>query len=242
MNPKRNLSDIIRRIDRQLKAPVARRDEFEREMERKLGHVWREQRDELMRLLGNPPSLANVPQSYWNNGGAAIRKVIVPIFEEIFREQAEALIAQVGIGVDWALINQRAADWAIQNTRNFLQGIEETNQKLISNYIGKFYTDGWTLDDVTSHISDIVFDERRARAIAITETTRAAVQAEVATVNVLEAEYQFLHFKPVWITANDDRVCDICEPKDGKVIEGEDFPPAHVNCRCEVMYDMVVDK
>lgn len=115
MNPLQNLRDVIGRIERQLKAPVAQRDKFEREMERKLGRIWKEQRDELMRLLGDPPSLSNVPQSYWNNGRAAIRKVIAPIFEEIFREQATALITQVGIGVDWALINSRAADWAIEN-------------------------------------------------------------------------------------------------------------------------------
>lgn len=242
MNQIQNLREIIDRIDRQLKAPVAQRDKFEREMERKLGRIWKEQRDELMRLLGDPPSLSNVPQSYWNNGGAAIRKVIAPIFEEIFIEQATALIAQVGIGVDWALINSRAAEWALENTRHFLEGYEKTNQKLISEYINKFYTEGWTLDEVTSHINSVVFDERRAGMIAITETTRAAVQAEVATVNVLEAEYSNLHFKPYWITANDDSVCDICGPKNEKVIEGDDFPPAHVNCRCEVMYDMAVDK
>ena len=71
---------------------------------------------------------------------------------------------------------------------------------------------------------------------------QAAVQAEVATVNILEAEYRFLNFKPFWITANDDRVCEICGPRHMKEIEGEDFPPAHVNCRCEVFYDMKVDK
>lgn len=242
MNPKQNLSDIIMRIERQFKAPVSQRDKFEREMERKLGRVLREQRDELMRLLGNPPSLANVPQSFWDNGGAAIRKVITPIFEEIFMQQAGALIEQVGIGVDWAIVNDKAAEWALMNTRHFLEGYEATNQKLISGYINKFYTDNWTFEDVTAHINRVVFDENRARAIAITETTRAAVQAEVSTVNILEAEYRNIHFKPFWITANDDRVCAICGPKHMQEIKDGEFPPAHVNCRCEVAYDLTVDK
>ena len=55
MNPLQNLRDVIGRIERQLKAPVAQRDKFEREMERKLGRIWKEQRDELMRLLGDLP-------------------------------------------------------------------------------------------------------------------------------------------------------------------------------------------
>jgi len=242
MNPTQNLSDVIGRIERQLKAPVAQRDKFEREMERKLGQVWRDQRDKLIPLLGNPPSLANVPESYWNNGGAAIRKVIAPIFESVFMSQAEALIAQVGIGVDWTLINSRAADWALSHTSHFITGIQETERKTIGDLINKFFTGDLTFDDIASRINSFLFDSRRAKQIAITEVTRAAVQAEVATVNILEAEYRFLNFKPFWITANDDRVCEICGPRHMKEIDGEDFPPAHVNCRCEVFYDMKVDK
>lgn len=242
MNPLQNLRDVIGRIERQLKAPVAQRDKFEREMERKLGRIWKEQRDELMRLLGDPPSLSNVPQSYWNNVGAAIRKVIAPIFEEIFREQATALITQVGIGVDWALINSRAADWALTHTVNFITGIQNTERQTIADLINKFFSSEWSLEDLAGRINSFLFDSRRASQIAITEVTRAAVQAEVATVNILEAEYRFLNFKPFWITANDDRVCEICGPRHMKEIDGEDFPPAHVNCRCEVFYDMKVDK
>lgn len=242
MNPLQNLRDVIGRIERQLKALVAQRDKFEREMERKLGRIWKEQRDELMRLLGDPPSLSNVPQSYWNNGRAAIRKVIAPIFEEIFREQATALISQVGIGVDWTLINSRAADWALTHAVNFITGIQNTERQTIADLISKFFSSEWSLDDLADRINSFLFDKRRASQIAITEVTRAAVQAEVSTVNILEAEYRFLNFKPFWITANDDRVCDICGPRHMKEIEGEDFPPAHVNCRCEVFYDMKVDK
>ncbi len=242
MNPLQNLRDVIGRIERQLKAPVAQREKFEREMERKLGRVWREQRDKLIPLLGNPPSLANVPESYWNNSGAAIRKVIAQIFESVFMSQAEALIAQVGIGVDWTLINQRAADWALTHTVNFITGIQNTERQTIADLINKFFSSEWSLEDLAGRINSFLFDSRRASQIAITEVTRAAVQAEVATVNILEAEYRFLNFKPFWITANDDRVCEICGPRHMKEIDGEDFPPAHVNCRCEVFYDMKVDK
>lgn len=242
MNPTQNLSDILRQIDHHLKSPLAQRDKFERELERKLGKIWREHRDELIKLIGNPPSLANVPQSFWDRADVSVSKVMIPIFEEIFRQQATAIIDQVGIGIDWALINESAADWALANTRHFLEGYNATNQKLISKYINKFYTDNWTFEDVIAHISAIIFDENRARMIAITETTRASVQAQLSTVNILEAQNRSIHFKPKWITASDERVCAICSPRDGKEITDGEFPPAHPLCRCDVAYNLIVDK
>lgn len=232
-----NLKSVIDRI----KAPVTDRDKFEKEMARALGKVWDEQREKLMALLGDPPSLANVPQSYWNNGGSAIRKVVVPIFEEIFISQAQSLLSTITVGVDWTLINKRAADWALAHAGELIEGLQKTEQALITDYVNKYYTSGWTLDDVIDHLIQAGFDHRRATTIAITETTRAATQSELAVINILESEYQFLHFKGVWITANDDRVCDICGPRHGKVIDDGDYPPIHVNCRCEVAYDMRVD-
>ena len=242
MNPTQNLSDIISQIDSHLKSPLAQRDKFERELERKLGKIWREHRDELIRLIGDPPSLANVPQSFWDRADISVSKAMIPIFEEIFRQQAAAVIDQVGIGIDWALINESAADWALANTRHFLEGYNATNQKLISKYINKFYSDNWAFEDVVSHISAIVFDENRARMIAITETTRASVQSQLSTVNILEAKYPSLHFVPFWITANDEKVCPICSSRDGKEITDGEFPPIHVQCGCDVAYNLRVDK
>lgn len=48
-----------------------------------------------------------------------------------------------------------------------------------------------------------------------------------------------------WITSDDDRLCDICEPMDGQIVgldepfldgdgEGVEEPPVHPNCRCTV--------
>jgi len=237
MNAVDNLKYTLQKVTNHLKAPVSERERFEREMERKLGKVWNSQRDELMKLLGDPPSLANVPQSYWNNGGHEIKKVIAPIFEEIFVSQSMAMAGAARIGVDWTLVNKQAANWAYAHAGQLIQGLQTTEQNAIRDYVQKYYTDGWTLDDVISHLEPL-FDKQRATTIAITETTNAATQSEMAMVNYLEATYPTIHFVGYWITANDDRVCDICGPKHGKIIEDAEYPPAHVNCRCEVEYDV----
>lgn len=53
-----------------------------------------------------------------------------------------------------------------------------------------------------------------------------------------EAELQAFHScgvtKVMWITERDDRVCEKCEPLDGKVFDIDKVPqiPAHYRCRC----------
>lgn len=52
----------------------------------------------------------------------------------------------------------------------------------------------------------------------------------------------------VWITADDERVCEVCGPLDGKAaLVGEQFktslgkfwtPPTHIHCRCDVALDL----
>jgi hypothetical protein len=52
-------------------------------MERRRGKVWDAQRREVMRLLGDPPDINNVPEAYWNNGGKGIRKAISAVLEDV---------------------------------------------------------------------------------------------------------------------------------------------------------------
>ena len=105
------LSEVFDILD-SFKSELRNRRKFEREMEKRLGAEWDKQRKELMRLLGNPPDINNVPESYWNNGGKGIRKAIAAVLEDIYLVQSFALIEQVNLQVDWMLVNQHAIDWA----------------------------------------------------------------------------------------------------------------------------------
>lgn len=229
MNARDNLIAVIEKV----KGAVRDRDRFEAEMERKLGRAWAEQRKELMRLLGDPPNMANVPESYWNNGGKAIRRAVASVFEEIYLSQEMAFSEAARIGIDWTLANKQAADWAYRFAGELSNTLNDTTRNAVADYVGKFFDRGWTMDELASRINDVVFSQARSRAIAITETTRAATQAELATVNYYEATYG-VKYKPFWETVLDDQVCDICGPKHGKEITDGEYPPAHVHCRCEV--------
>lgn len=84
-----------------------------------------------------------------------------------------------------------------------------------------------------------LWGEDRIKRIAITETTKA--------VNIGENEAVFFARKfgmdayATWFTAEDERVCPICQPYHGTTEEvwGEEFPyggPAHINCRCSLVW------
>ena len=40
-----------------------------------------------------------------------------------------------------------------------------------------------------------------------------------------------------WLTAEDEKVCDICRPLDGKLfdVDSTELPPAHPRCRCDIL-------
>ena len=87
-----------------------------------------------------------------------------------------------------------------------------------------------------------IFGDARAERIAVTEVTRAFAagnQAAWASTGMVGANK--------WMTAEDEKVCEICAPLDGIVVplgdgftpdgpgEGPTMPPAHVNCRCSLL-------
>lgn len=71
--------------------------------------------------------------------------------------------------------------------------------------------------------------KHKADMIARTETIRCYNQAAVNQYKKVGVT------KWRWITAFDDRTCDICAGLDGYIFKmGEPQPPAHPNCRCSV--------
>ena len=105
---------------------------------------------------------------------------------------------------------------------------------------------------------DRVFSPRRAEAIAATEVTRAITQGETAARFEIYADdpenragFQGGETPPIiisdglvaiWQTEEDGRVCPLCGPLNGKpardwIGQFPQGPPAHVNCRCWLIYE-----
>lgn len=236
MSSRDNLKATLAQTITALKSPVVNRARFEREMARRLGEAWEGQRDALMKLLGDPPSLNNVPESYWNNGGKAIRQAVTSTFEKIYILQAEELARRARIVVDWQLINEKAIEWAGLHAGELIKNWANTNRTTLTKYIQQYYRDDWTLDDLAERLS-VLFSERRAMTIAITETTNAAVQSQIETARELMNLYG-VKFTETWKVSEYERVCTECDGNDGKPCREVGYPPAHINCACYVEYEV----
>lgn len=214
------------------------REEWEKRLARKLRGKFAGQLKELLALLGDPPRLENVPADFWEMYGAELRRIVEDTLMDIALERADDYlrVAPIG-GVDWMQVNEYASSWARQYTYDLVKEITDSQREKLREEISRFYQDGnLTIDDI-SRALEAQFSASRAEMIAVTEVTRAAVEGERGIVR--EIENYGIRMQAVWRTANDDVVCEVCGPRDGKPVDGEDYPPAHPNCRCGVTWEIV---
>lgn len=142
------------------------------------------------------------------------------------------LIAEYGVGVDFALVNQAVAEWAGRYSYELVRGVTDTTRQTLQQAVADWARSGQPLDDLIKRLEP-TFGPTRARMIAVTEVTRAYARGNRETWSASGVVSGIR-----WNTARDELVCPICEPLDGRedVLDG-DFggngpPPAHVNCRC----------
>lgn len=209
---------------------LANRAEIERRLARVLSRDLRNEMGRLLDYLGDPPDLSRVPADYWQNGWRGLQKDVEPILMDVFLQQAEAAMNDVGIGADWAAVNMDASNWARTQGETILKELFNKTYEGVSVTVPKFFEQDWTIGDLSTAL-ERWYSPVRAEMIAVTETTRAAVEGEVAVMRELEKE-SGLHMVEVWLTSNDEiaRKCPVCWPKHGKPIVGGNRPPAHPRC------------
>ena len=214
---------------------ITNRAEIERNLARLIGRHQQAELRKLLNLLGDPPRIENVPPEYWENGWRSLQTQIEPELINIYMNQAEAMLGTISVGVDWTLINTTAANWASTYTFDLVRRLTETTRLGLQQTIPRFYADGWNLGQLRTTLSRW-FSPIRAESIAITETTRAAVEGEKALVDLLQKE-SGLEMIPIWQTNMDERVCPLCGPRHGRPITDGKFPPIHPRDRCWVTYE-----
>ncbi|MCK4828031.1 hypothetical protein KA005_70530 [bacterium] len=244
-------------------ADIPNRDELEAKIARLLGKYNRQELAKLMELMKNSPSLANIPLDFWDTSQRELVKILMPFSEVVYLQAAERMLETIPIGVDWALVNTAAADWA-RNYSTILAGqINQTSRGAVAtgirNSIATFFEEGLSIDEITKRLEsdpklsklftrDVrdrlgrIYGPQRAEMIAVTETTRASVEGQRGVAD--EIINQGIRMIEIWETANDEiaRACPICWPKDGKKLgDGwtrRDGPPAHVRCRCGTRFEL----
>jgi len=157
-------------------------------------------------------------------------------------------LTTLGVGFDYTMIHTAAREWARQYSAELIQGIDNTTRTAVRESVARWYTNGEHLDALTADLSSI-FDERRARLIAQTETTSAASNG---TLRGYEASGVVTEM--VFLTASDERVCAWCGSLDGQTVSlsgnfsdklppelqaklrgrAIKVPPIHPGCRCRI--------
>lgn len=151
---------------------------------------------------------------------------------KVYVESAERLAAEKGIKVAPGIIDKAAERWSTVYAERLAGELANTTNRMATDALGG-------ADQGLGTFADLMadgFSAARAEAIAATEVTRAITAGEVGLVGYLVATAD-IRMASLWHTAEDDRVCELCESLDGvgQEIYGMvsiDGPPAHPNCRC----------
>lgn len=215
---------------------IPNRSSLEADLARRFSKLSSTHRKQLLDLLGDPPNIGNVPQSFWEGVVSELNGSLVPFLAEVYMDSAERLVSDLPIGVDWGLVNQHAVVWAREYSYGLVRGITTTTQRAVQDAMSSFFAQGQTRADLEATLTRI-FGPVRASAIAVTEVTRAATQGERSIAQ--EIADMGIDMTPIFQTSQDELVCPICGPMQGKVIESEeDYPPLHPNCRCWTNHEL----
>jgi SPP1 gp7 family putative phage head morphogenesis protein len=148
----------------------------------------------------------------------------------------EGYRAAAALGVEappgiWDTVVQAIREYAFADVGM----INDTSRELLQDALAQFVEEGWTMGRLNEEVAKI-FGPERANRIAVTELTRAYTEGKRATVDELRAAG--LEVVEIWHTVNDELVCEICGPRNGKRLgdgwDRSDGPPAHPNCRCSI--------
>jgi len=217
--------------------PIPNRDELERQYTRALSRLLQKYGGNLLEKLGDPPSLDNIPPEFWDDEAQELLRVLRPFGERVYLDAAQMMISEgLDIGIDWSLVNERAADWAAQYTGELVRGIDRTTRDRVANAVSRYYRDALTRGELEEQIMRAGFGPSRAENIAVTEITRAASEGEQGMAR--ELANQGIRMIPMWQTNNDELVCPLCGPRHNKEITDGVYPPMHPRCRCWVTYEL----
>lgn len=116
-----------------------------------------------------------------------------------------------------------------------LVGISEAMDAKISRTLAQGMAEGRGVRELARTMNEAVdgIGIVRARTLVRTELVRA--NADATLNGYTEAGVEGVLVRAEWLTARDDAVCPLCEPKEGQIYtieEAQGMLPLHPNCRC----------
>lgn len=197
---------------------------------------------------------------FWANEAAAFRNDLSGLIMRVFLAGSvkglDNLPAEVRLFFNDMIFNDAAIQWLRRYNFETLNGITATTRRQVGSIIEQWIREGGDLPSLEARLAPI-FGDARARRIAATEVTRV-----FASGNIEAWRATGLVTGKRWETSVDEKVCFICRPLHGTIVEldrGWDFtpemlannpelaaalrgaqsltvlqPPIHPACRCEL--------
>lgn len=189
------------------------------------------------------------------SGLSVVSGVAQTVLEKVYQEGASAALEQLGFVADMDALdqlNEKAAEYAqergaylvgkkvqddgtVVDNPNAEYAIDETTREMLRGDVATAIEQGLSNDELADMIAgNYAFSADRAETVARTETAFADVAGNMAAYREASVPSK------KWIVG--DGCCDECQALDGEVVamddpfsSGDDAPPAHPNCRCDVV-------
>ena len=208
---------------------------------------------ELVRSTGGNPSVAAL-DAFWRAEDERLWAAMRPAWQEVVSENAVAMAVRLGADDRmWNTVNERMLDWlddyyisADAANVGSIPNLNLTSRTQFGQVFAQWQRGELEMGTTAQGLPQLVealgpvFGPVRAERIAVTETTRVIVESQRAA---SEADEFITHYR--FLSAADERVCPICGPNHGAVIEkrsggfstpaGRMFPPLHPMCRCQIL-------
>lgn len=223
---------------------IPNRSDLQQNVEDGLNVEFNKYKERVLKLVSQlqvPTSaaFAAIPRQLWDELYQDLLELLTLWLTDAFIDAHGSYSTDVEMRYEMAFVIERAKTWARESAPALAQQLLNTTEL-------NFMEIAWTSPYLPARNEDLrnmlesswAFSPSRARAIAVTEMTNVIAAAE-RYINK-DMELRGAKVFATWYTKKDERVCVICKPRHGKR-KGEEWeqpPPAHVNCRCEVQYEI----
>lgn len=193
---------------------LATRPQREAETAAVLLFLFQEQRERIETYLTTGQS---IPPSEWSRITQETQQVLRMPLAKTFTEAARGMGAEVS--------DAQAERWALNRARDVAEKATQRLREMLAR-LGLAGLDTW-------------LGASRAEGIAITETTNAISQGEIAAAGL--ALVGNVTLVAYWVTEKDGKVCEVCQPLDETPeVHWRHLgpPPIHPRCRCYLRWEI----
>lgn len=201
-----------------------------------LSRLGSRQRRELEQILGNPPNVGNVPDSWWTDKQAELAAVLLLLLGDVYYRSAKQH------GLDREAARQMSQQWAAKQATDLASDFTKNSRDILR-------TDArdWTGDQMTKkairETTLKMLGPKRMTRVAVTETSRGQHEGADEAVSRLDTEviriWRHSRFRPKGHAGAAVDPCPICTPNLNKPSDewnGHEPGISHPMCDCFTEY------